>query len=64
MVQTYHQTFHTLNYCESEINLYALTDTILGVIFYLGVVLEKQISTFTITEIFLKISNLQHVSPK
>ena len=41
-----------------------LTDAILGVIFYPEVVLNKQISTFTITEIFLRISNLQHISPK
>ena len=34
------------------------------VILYPEVVLHKQISTFTITEIFLRISNLQHISPK
>ena len=41
-----------------------LTDATLGVILYPEVVLNKQISTFTITEIFLRISNLQHISPK
>ena len=40
-----------------------LTDAILGVILYPEVVLHKQISTYTIPEIFLRISNLQHVSP-
>ena len=41
-----------------------LTDASLGVILYPEVVLNKQISTFTITEIFLRISNLQYISPK
>ena len=41
-----------------------LTDTILRIFLYPEVVLHKQISTFTITEIFLRISVLQHVSPK
>ena len=35
-----------------------------GVILYPEVVLHNQPSTFTITEIFLRISNLQHVSAK
>ena len=41
-----------------------LTDAILRIFLYSEVVLHKQISTFTITEIFLRIWNLQHVSPK
>ena len=41
-----------------------LNDTTLGVVIYTDVVIHEQISTFTITEIFLRISNLQHVSPK
>ena len=40
------------------------TDTILKDILYPEVVLYKQISAFTITKIFLMISNLQHVIPK
>ena len=59
MVQTYHETFYILNHSESEINFLSI-DTILGVILYL----HMQISTFTISQIFLRISNLQHVSPK
>ena len=34
------------------------------VFLYPHVVLHHQLSTFTITQIFLRISNIQHVSPK
>ena len=40
------------------------TDTILRGILYPEVALCKQISTFTITKVFLMISNLQNVIPK
>ena len=43
---------------------HVLTDTILEIILYPEVVLHKEISTFTTTEIFLPISNPQHVSRK
>ena len=36
----------------------------LGVILYREVVLRNQISTFTIAEIFLRMSNPQHIGTK
>ena len=69
-MQTYHETLHTLNHSEAEMKFEAnctnkvQTDTIFRDILYPEVVLYKQISTFTITKIFLMISNLQHVIPK
>ena len=69
-MQTYHEALHTLNHSEAEIKFETnctnkvQTDTILRDILYPNVVLYKQISTFTITKIFLMISNLQHVIPK
>ena len=69
-MQTYHETLHTLNHSEAEIKFETncankiQTDTILRDILYPEVVLYTQISTFTITEIFLMISNLQHIIPK
>ena len=69
-MQTYHETLHTLNHSEAEIKFETnctnkvQTDTVLRDILYPQVVLDKPISTFTITKIFLMISNLQHVIPK
>ena len=69
-MQTCHETLHTLNHSEAEIKFETncankiQTDTILRDILYPEVVLYTQISTFTITEIFLMISNLQHIIPK
>ena len=63
MVQTYHEIFYTLNHSESEIKFLSI-DKILGVILYPEVVLHMQILPFIIAQIFLRISNLQHVSPK
>ena len=69
-MQTYHETLHTLNHSQTEIKFETnctnkvQTDTILKDILYPEVVLYKQISAFTITKIFLMISNLQHVIPK
>ena len=69
-MQTYHEALHTLNHSEAEIKFETncrnkeQTDTILRDIFCPEVVRYKQISTFTITKIFLMISNLQHVFAK
>ena len=64
MVHTNHETFHTLNHSESEIKFWSINWYNLGVILYPELVLHKQPSTFTITEILLRISSLQHVSAK
>ena len=57
MVHTYYKTFYT-SIPSLEIKLLSI------VILHTHVALHQEISTFTTTEIFLRISNLQHVSPK
>ena len=55
---------HIMKYFILEIILNIGIKFLSIVILYPHVVLYQQISTLTIAEIFLKISNLQHVSPK
>ena len=57
MVHAY-EAFCTLNHSESEIMFFSI------VFLYPHVVLHQQISTSSITEIFLRMLNLQYVNAK
>ena len=58
MVHAY-EAFRTLNHSESEIMFFSIFFFL-----YPHVVLHQQISTSSITEIFLRTLNLQYVSAK